>query len=463
MRMRVAAAARHERGSEYAAGCRGMETRGPRTSSLTVLHSCLLRDRRFPLTTDPHLSATVEHFAARLEQDRALLAANWLDRLDALLAEVNRRDVFPSSDLLDHIPELIGEIAAYLRAPEEEAIAANSSVVAKAVELGLMRFEQGSSVHELLREYQIFSEILEAFFLREAAALGPDGDVVATVLALSRAQRGVRVLEQRTVDAFVERYSETIERQTQRLRDFSRLISHEIRQPLGVLQVLPRVMPVPPGNEEAARLRETLDRNVVRLGEVASMLERLARVTPRRDHSPNEQRVDLAAVAGDVAGQLRDMADARGVCVEVDPLLPAFVTEADRVELALLNLLGNAVKYADPAKPSRMVRVERDPSVPYPRIRIRDNGIGIPASRLAIIFEQFVRVHAHLDDELGTQGMGLGLSIVRECMDATGGTVAVESVAGQGTTFTLEVARRIRGPPRLSWPSTVAHILLSPC
>ena len=103
-----------------------------------------------------------------------------------------------------------------------------------------------------------------------------------------------------------------------------------------------------------------------------------------------------------------------------------------------MNLLANAIKYSDPAKTSRVVRVEHDSSVPHPRVRIRDNGIGIPKSQLELIFDQFVRVHAHLDEELGAQGMGLGLSIVRESMEAMGGVVAVESEEGDGTTFILE-------------------------
>ena len=67
--------------------------------------------------------------------------------------------------------------------------------------------------------------------------LGERGDATAAVLVLSRAQQAVRVLQQKTVDAFVTRYTETISRQTSQLRNFSRLISHEIRQPLSVLQV----------------------------------------------------------------------------------------------------------------------------------------------------------------------------------------------------------------------------------
>jgi signal transduction histidine kinase len=122
----------------------------------------------------------------------------------------------------------------------------------------------------------------------------------------------------------------------------------------------------------------------------------------------------------------------------IDDALPSLVADAGRLELVLINLLANAVKYSDPVKPVRLVRVEHDAAAPYPRVRVRDNGIGIPPSKLAVIFDQFVRVHAHLDDELGAQGMGLGLSIVRECMEAMGGSIRVESIEGAETTFTLE-------------------------
>ena len=167
------------------------------------------------------------------------------------------------------------------------------------------------------------------------------------------------------------------------------------------------------------------------------MLERLARLS-RPDYAPNEQRVELTSLVRDVAAQLSDMADSRGVLFQIDEELPALVADAGRLELVIMNLLANAVKYSDPVKPSRVVHVECDSTAPQPRLYVRDNGIGIPASKVAVIFDQFVRVHAHLDVELGAQGMGLGLSIVRECMDAMGGTVRVQSVEGIGTTFVLD-------------------------
>ena len=229
----------------------------------------------------------------------------------------------------------------------------------------------------------------------------------AVVQVLSRAQQAVRVLMQKTVDAFITRYTETIERQNAQLRNFSRLVSHEIRQPLGVLQVLTRVLPVPEGDDDALRLRDTLDRNVGRLGEVAGMLERLARLS-RPDNAPNEQRVELTALVRDVATQLSDMADSRGVSFVIDEQLPALVADAGRLELVMMNLLANAVKYSDPVKPSRVVRVECDATAPQPRVCVRDNGIGIPASKVAVIFDQFVRVHAASRRRARRAGHGAG-------------------------------------------------------
>jgi hypothetical protein len=81
-------------------------------------------------------------YAARLSQrvaaERHALARRWLGRLNDLLT-VEPNEVFPSEQLLDHIPTLIGEIAAYLRAPADQEIAANTVVIEKARELGTLR------------------------------------------------------------------------------------------------------------------------------------------------------------------------------------------------------------------------------------------------------------------------------------------------------------------------------------
>ncbi|MEO8678585.1 MAG: HAMP domain-containing sensor histidine kinase [Vicinamibacterales bacterium] len=370
--------------------------------------------------------------AAKLQEAQRVLAGQWLNQLNEILP-VDKLEVFPGDQMLDHIPDLIEQIAGYLRAPEHEAIAANTAVMAKAAELGQLRYEQQASVHQLLREYNLLGTLLEQFITSEVAKMGTETQVVGALQALGRVSQAVRVLQQQTIDTFVGKYAETIERQTAQLRGFSRLITHEIRQPLNVLQLVTRMLPagVPPNQAVV----EMLARNVRQVSEIAGKLERFTLASDDED-SPAEQEVDLSALCADVERQLQDMAAARGVKIIVDADLPRFVTDSGRAELAIVNLIANAIKYSDPDKAERFVRIRCVPG-PAPAIVVEDNGIGIPQNKLTAIFRQFIRAHADRDDELGAQGLGLGLAIVRECMDAMEGTVTVESKEREGAAFTL--------------------------
>ena len=385
------------------------------------------------MSSTPFAESTAEALSARLVSAQRDLARRWLDELNALLV-VEKREIFPGEQMLDHIPQLIAEIAAFMRAPGAEAIAANTAVMAKASELGELRFAQRATVHQLLREYHLLGTLLEEFITNEVHDMGAQADPVEALKVQGRASQAVRVLQQQTVDTFVGKYSATIERQTAQLRGFTGLISHEIRQPLGVLQMVAHLMPRGAGTAES--LIDKLDRNVRRLSEVAGKLERLVFVTRAGNgESPTHQEVDLGALSHDVALQLHEMAETRGVEIIVEPGLERLMIDAGRAELAIVNLIANAIKYANPDNPQRFVRIK--PGVAARSLVVEDNGIGIPATKVAAIFESFVRAHAHRDSELGAQGLGLGLAIVRECMDAMCGTVTVTSEERVGTAFTL--------------------------
>ena len=370
----------------------------------------------------------------RLKLHSSELATRWLERLEQLLT-VDRGDVFPSHQLLDHIPELIERVATYVEDPRSEQIAASANVTQKAVELGQLRYRQHATVHQLLREYQFLGDVIEDFVLQEVTA-SQQLDAVSVVQAMRRVAEAIRVLQQQTIDTFVAEYTQTIERQTEQLRKFSRLVSHEIRQPLAVLQVIAKALPVRAGDVEAARMMDIFNRSVSRLTDVTGKLERLARITRAVDLSPSEQDVDLSALAAGVARQLADMAAARNVRVIVRPNLPMLHLDPARAELVFINLIANSIKYSDPEKPDRFVEIYGADGE-SPSVIVRDNGIGIPAARLQHIFREFVRAHAQRHDEAGRGGLGLGLSIVRECMDAANGRVRVESIEGKGTTFKL--------------------------
>src|SRR5207244_8373932 len=98
-------------------------------------------------------------------------------------------------------------------------------------------------------------------------------------------------------------------------------------------------------------------------------------------------------------------------------------------------------KYSDPDKPHRFVEITAPPTTraDLSVLAVRDNGIGIAETDLRSIFGRFYRGHPERDRELGTSGLGLGLSIVADCVDALKGDIHVESALGEGTTFFLEL------------------------
>jgi signal transduction histidine kinase len=373
--------------------------------------------------------------AARLRQVSRPLAMRWLERLNDILS-VEPNDIFPTDDLLDHIPQLIEQIAAYVEAPQLEELAANSGVVSKARELGLLRHAQQASVHQLLREYHLLGAIIETFMQEEMTRLDGAPDPVDVLQASARVAHALRVLQQTTIDTFIAEYTDRIAAQQGRLEGFNKLVSHELRQPLGTLQFSVRLLrSEEPESDRQARILEIVETNVERLVNLTNQLERIARVQQRKE-DPARQEVDVSMLAREVARQLRDMAEHRGVELRTSPDLPVVVTDVARLELILMNLISNGIKYSDSAKPERFVEVFVSGASDDGRtICIRDNGIGVPAEDVPFIFESFYR--SSPDDHSDVKGSGLGLAIVAECVEAIGGRISVGTVEGVGTAFDL--------------------------
>lgn len=396
-----------------------------------------------PVTADDYGAVISQRIAA----ERLTLSARWLARLRELLT-VGANEVFPSEQLLDHIPSLVNEIAGYLAAPAEEAIAANTAVMEKARELGLLRHQQRASAHQLLHEYEILGELLETFLVEETERLGLAPSVAECFEVQQRLTRAVRVLMRTTVDTFISEYTTTIQDQTERIKAFNRAASHELRSPIGTLMFAAALLEKEAVRDDPRRLAKvvaTVRSSTDRLSWLVENLQRLARVSDVID-GPTHQQVDLSSLAVEVARQLAEMADARHVAIRIAPGLPTLVADPARLELVLLNLASNAIKYSDAEKPGSFVEVAPAPTaagdLPEGRAAneattfvVRDNGLGIADGDQTAVFDRFFRAHAHLDQELGVTGTGLGLAIVADCVQALGGSIRCESTLGEGTSF----------------------------
>jgi signal transduction histidine kinase len=385
-------------------------------------------------------SSYAEVLAEEIDAAHDTLSRQWLERLIDLLP-VDAREVFPSDRLLDRIPAIIRQIATYLRAPDDEEFAANTTVIEKAQELGRLRHSQQASVHQILREYAILGTVLESFIAEATGRLEVPPTALEGLAVTGRVGRVVQTLMQITVDTFVAAYTETITQQTERLAGFNRMVSHELRNPLGTMQYAVDIFSNTADHELLAvrsRLVPLVQRTLSRMTDLIRNLEALCRARGEAD-TPTVQRVDVASVTAEVARQLAEMAEARGVEIRIAPNLPSVVVDTGRLELALMNLVSNAIKYSDPSKPTRYVEIGA-PETPaedgHWAILVRDNGLGIPSDVLPqLLHRRFFRAHAHRDRELGNEGTGLGLSIVQECVASLRGRVTLTAMEGEGTSI----------------------------
>jgi signal transduction histidine kinase len=150
--------------------------------------------------------------------------------------------------------------------------------------------------------------------------------------------------------------------------------------------------------------------------------------------TPRES-IDLVALIGESMTMVKHDAEAKGQAVDIT-LPPALPVVGDRVRLkqALLNLIGNAVKYTPAGGAVRVSAVVADDARTV-TVVVKDNGIGIPARDLGHVFDRFYRVRSAATKEI--PGTGLGLAITRSIIEAHQGRVAVESVEGEGSAFSL--------------------------
>ncbi len=363
------------------------------------------------------------------------IAERWLHRLEAILP-VETSEIFPSAEILDHIPALIHEIADHVGVASSDGLVANTTAFAKARELGDLRFAQKASVHQLLREYRILGAVLGAFVHEQFAQLVPTAPPADAIAVMNRLSEAVFILLQTTVDTFVRRYTERIEEQTERLEGFNRMVSHELRQPLSSVLYAVELLrgPATADPEKRAHVMDIADRNARRLAHLLGMLGALAR--PETDN-PQLQSVDLSKIVHEVLRQLRDLAQSRGVALRATVGERALTVDVSRLELVLINLVSNAIKYSDASKPEPFVEISLGEALDQCTLRVSDNGLGIAEADRPGIFRKFFRAHAAKDEALGTDGLGLGLAIAAECVKAMGGTIDFASSEGIGSTFVI--------------------------
>ena len=187
-------------------------------------------------------------------------------------------------------------------------------------------------------------------------------------------------------------------------------------------------------------------RACLRMLKLANTFQQFAQIEANAVVAHREE-TDLAQFTADLASMFRAVTEAAGLRLIVDcPALP-WPVRVDRAmwEKIVLNLLSNAVKFTHRGEIAVTLRLAGDGADERVSLAIRDTGVGIAPRDLPRLFERYQRVRGA--GGRTNQGMGIGLSVVRELTRLHDGTVAVESVPGGGTTFTVTLPVPVGAPP----------------
>lgn len=248
------------------------------------------------------------------------------------------------------------------------------------------------------------------------------------------------ITAQQEAEAERERLLTDLKQAVRQRDDFLSIASHELKTPLTTLRIhvemLERMASRQGMDGASERVRtkvEKIERQVTRLEDLIHMLLDVSRITQGRLELEREE-MDLSELVREVASRFSEELEDAGCAVHLT-VRPSVRGRWDhgRMDQVVTNLVTNAMKYGK-GKP---VDIEVGAFEDHPYVRVVDHGIGIPPEDQARIFGKFERAVSGQR----YSGLGLGLWITRQIVEAHGGTIRVEDTPGGGASFTIELAR----------------------
>jgi two-component system phosphate regulon sensor histidine kinase PhoR len=376
----------------------------------------------------PNISAPtatrLEKLAGLIEREREALLVQWRQQVSQLPCAQD----LDAPTLDDHVPELLDELAVAFRQLSDETIP-ESVLQGTPPAHGRQRLQDGFDIVEVVAEYNILRGVLHDFAERNQVSLR--GRAFHIVNRAFDDAIGV------AVQTFATQQALDVQR---RREEYLAFVAHDLRTPLNAIslaaQTLTRGLMGRAPSPEIARMLKTLQRNGRRLEELVDG------VLKESDHVGTEAGVRVVAREFDlwplVEAVVRDLQPvAETAATRVSNSVPDDLIaygDAGLVRRVLQNLVANAINFS----PRGEVVIEARAIGAHGGIEcwVRDNGAGIPADRLEIIFDK-----GETDSEQ-EGASGLGLPIVKAFVEAHGGEVTAESQEGKGSTFRFTLPGR---------------------
>jgi signal transduction histidine kinase len=182
---------------------------------------------------------------------------------------------------------------------------------------------------------------------------------------------------------------------------------------------------------------EEVSENIQKIGALSLKLENLVgeivNAAKINRESEEFEKVDISREVESIKESLGTLIDEKQVAVELSlGSNKTLWTQKNLIQRVLENLISNAIKYSDPGKPQRFVKVDVSPGLNGDtQIQVLDNGLGIPDQYFSEVFGMFKRFHKE-----ASFGSGLGLYLVKKSLDKINGKISLES-SPEGTVFTM--------------------------
>jgi len=219
--------------------------------------------------------------------------------------------------------------------------------------------------------------------------------------------------------------------------DFVSTVSHEFKSPLTSIRQMAEMLQGGrvPGEERRQRYYDVLVEQSTRLSSLVTNILDLARIDEGRKEFRFEP-VDIGDLLSDLATMTQHRVGHDGFTVRtrIEDSLPPVRADRDALSQAISNLVDNAIQYSGDAKE---IGIDASAGDEHVTVTVEDSGIGIPEEEIDRVFERFFRGGDALTRTV--KGSGLGLTLVREIVEAHGGTVQVQSAPDQGSRFSIRL------------------------
>jgi signal transduction histidine kinase len=358
----------------------------------------------------------LKRLAAIILDKREQLMANWRGEVRRLPGAEN----LDTPTINDQVPQLLDSLAVALQREDKTANKVTDGISA---EHGLLRWQAGFDVTEVVAEYNILRGCVQDAAERDGVILSADLLNITDAVFDEAIGGAVKAFETMMTIELQHRHGEHIA-----------FLLHDLRTPLEALSLattfLERSLKVDARSDSVNSALAVLRGNIDRLAERVRQVLRTEAGLGRK-FQPEFSMVNLREQVSEMIRDLGPLAASAGT--EVRNEVPAEIeiySDAKLLAQIIQNLLSNALKFTSEGVVQIIARsVSPDGTV---ECWVKDSGTGIPADRLDKVFERFETAS---DPE--KRGIGLGLAIVKEIVDLHKGELRVESEVGRGSTFTF--------------------------